>query len=186
MFQKNKINTFVAAEFRNHDFQFQASTIRFLGLSWIFSLQFRFVLLIYCTLLYQVLMATWRNGRPPVRWGDSVHVVLPYHDLVLSPFEGQPRKYATPRRLPRCEVRESGIPKAGNGLWLAERVRKGQTITLFRRKRISEAAAKKLHKKVQKDFITMTLFYAIDSMIRRGIGTFAPIMQLAFAWIRNR
>jgi hypothetical protein len=49
-------------------------------------------------------------------------------------------------------VRESGIPKAGNGLWLAERVRKGQTITLFRQKRISEAAAKKLHKKVRDEF----------------------------------
>jgi len=120
-------------------------------------LQFRFLLLTHC-LLYQVLMATWRNGRPPVRLDDPVHVVLPRHNVVLYPFKGQPRKYAEPRRLPRCEVRKSRIPKAGYGLWLAERVRKGQTITIFRRKRISEAAAKKLHKKVQKDLIRMPLF----------------------------
>ena len=97
-------------------------------------------------------MATWRNGRPPVRFDEPVHVVLPRHNVVLFPFAGQPRKYAEPPRLPGCQVRESGIPKAGNGLWLAERVRKGQTITLFRQKRISEAAAKKLHKKVQDEF----------------------------------
>ena len=111
-----------------------------------------FLLLIHC-LLYQVLMATWRNGRPPVRFDDPVHVVLPRHNVVLYPFKGQPRKYAEPRRLPGCEVKKSGIPKAGNGLWLAERVRKGQTITIFRRKRISEAAAKKLQRKVQIDFV---------------------------------
>jgi hypothetical protein len=111
-----------------------------------------FLLLIYF-LLYQFLMATWRNGRPPVRFDEPVHVVLPRHNVVLLPFAGQPRKYSEPRRLPGCQVRESGIPKAGNGLWLAERVRKGQTITLFRRKRISEAAAKKLQKKVKDEYI---------------------------------
>ena len=147
-------------------------------------LQFRFLLLTHC-LLYQVLMATWRNGRPPVRLDDPVHVVLPRHNVVLYPFKGQPRKYAEPRRLPRCEVRKSRIPKAGYGLWLAERVRKGQTITIFRRKRISEAAAKKLHKKVQNDLIRMPLFSAIDSVCR-AIGTFGPTIQLACAWIRSR
>jgi hypothetical protein len=102
-------------------------------------------------------MATWRNGRPPIRFSEPVHVVLPRHDVVLYPFQGQPKKYAEPRRLPGLEVRKSGIPKAGNGLWLAERVRAGQTITLFRRKRISEAAAKKLHNKVLNAFIRMLL-----------------------------
>jgi hypothetical protein len=100
-----------------------------------------------------MLLATWRNGHPPVRFDDPVHHVLPKHNFVLHPFSGQPKKYRAPRRLPGCEVRESGIPRAGNGLWTAERVRKGQTITIFRRKRISEAAAKKLQKKVPNDFI---------------------------------
>jgi hypothetical protein len=47
-------------------------------------------------------------------------------------------------------VRKSRIPKAGYGLWLAERVRKGQTITIFCRKRISEAAAKNSIKRFKK------------------------------------
>ena len=115
-------------------------------------LQFRFLFLMHC-LLYQVSMATWRNGRPPVRLDDPVHHVLPLHNFVLLPFPGQPRKYRARRRLPGLQVRKSGIRGAGNGLWLAERVRKGQTITIFRRKRISEAAAKKLQKKVPNDFI---------------------------------
>jgi hypothetical protein len=110
------------------------------------------MLLIHC-LLYQVLMATWRNACPPVRFDDPVYHVLPKHNFVLHPFSGQPKKYREPRRLPGCEVRESGIPRAGNGLWTAERVRKGQTITIFRRRRISETAAKKLQKKVPNDFI---------------------------------
>ena len=119
---------------------------------WMLILQFHFMLLIRC-LLYQVSMAYWRNGHPPVRFDDPVHHVLPRHRFVLSPFPGQPRKYKEPRRLPGLQVRKSSIRGAGNGLWLAERVRKGQTITIFRRKRISEAAAKKLQKKVPNDFV---------------------------------
>ena len=92
-------------------------------------------------------MATWRNGRPPIRFADPVYVVLP-RPVVLSPFKGQPKSYADPRRLPRLEVRKSSIPKAGNGVWLAEGVRKGQTITIYRRRKISEATASKLKKQV--------------------------------------
>jgi hypothetical protein len=121
--------------------------IRFLRYS-----RYYFLLLTPC-FLYKVSMATWRNGHPPVRFDDPVHHVLPRHNFVLHPFSGQPKKYRAPRRLPGCQVRESGIPRAGNGLWTAERVRKGETITIFRRKRISEAAAKKLQKKVPNDFI---------------------------------
>ena len=93
-------------------------------------------------------MATWRNGRPPVRFSNPVHVVLPRKGVVLHPFEGQPRKYAQPRRLPGLEVKESGISNAGFGLFLLENVRAGQTITLYRRKIISERAAKKRKEKV--------------------------------------
>jgi hypothetical protein len=96
-------------------------------------------------------MATWRNACPPVRFDDPVHHVLPRHNFVLLPFPGQPRKYKAPRRFPGLQVRKSGIQQAGYGLWLAERIRKGQTITIFRRKQISERAAKTLQKKVQKD-----------------------------------
>ena len=98
-------------------------------------------------------MAYWRKGHPPVRLDDPVHYVFPLPEFQLCPFQGQPRKYRAPRRLPGLQVRKSGIRRAGNGLWTAERVLKGQTITIFRRKRISEAAAKKLQRKVLNDFI---------------------------------
>ena len=133
------------------------------------------------------LLATWRNARPPVRVSDPVHIVLPRHGVILSPFKGQPKKYAQPRRLPGLEVRKSGIPKAGNGLWLAENVRAGQSIALFRRKRISEAASKKLHKKVHNhDFFSMPLNFAVDNMICSEIGTSASTVQLACVWTRSR
>ena len=129
-----------------------------------------------------ILMATWRNGRPPVRLSDPVHVVLPKTNVVLSPFEGQPKKYSRPRRLPGLAVKVSGVRKAGNGVFLAERVRKGQTITLFRRKIISEAAAKKLKKKVyNNDLIRKPLNFEVDFVDCREIGTFASIVQLACA-----
>jgi len=98
-------------------------------------------------------MATWRNGRLPVFFCDPVHIVLPCHGVVLHPFEGQPRKYAAPFRLPGLEVRKSGIDKAGFGLFLRENVRAGQAISKYRRKIISEATAKRLQKKVSIDLI---------------------------------
>lgn len=93
-------------------------------------------------------MATWRNGRPPVLFSNPVHVVLPRRGVLLHPFEGQPRKYATPRRLPGLEVKKSGISNAGFGLFLLENVRAGQTISIYRRKIISEGSAKKRKQKV--------------------------------------
>jgi hypothetical protein len=99
-------------------------------------------------LLEQVSMATWRNGRPPVLFSDPVHIVLPRHGVVLHPFEGQPRKYTAPLRLPGLEVKKSGIAKAGFGLFLRENVRAGQAITKYCRKIISEATANRMKKKV--------------------------------------
>ena len=148
-FQKKRINSNKFFRKSKSRFQHPRPTRQVL---WMLILQFHFMLLIRC-LLYQVSMAYWRNGHPPVRFDDPVHHVLPRHRFVLSPFPGQPRKYKEPRRLPGLQVRKSSIRGAGNGLWLAERVRKGQTITIFRRKRISEAAAKKLQKKVPNDFV---------------------------------
>ena len=43
-------------------------------------------------------------------------------------------------------------------------------------------AAKKLQKKVPNDFISISLIYAIDPVVRRGIGTFAPTMPRACVW----
>ena len=155
---KKKINSNFSSKI---EITIPASTTHVL---WMLILQFHFMLLIRC-LLYQVSMAYWRNGHPPVRFDDPVHHVFPRHRFVLSPFPGQPRKYKEPRRLPGLQVRKSSISGAGNGLWLAERVRKGQTITIFRRKRISEAAAKKLQKKGTKRFhLNATYINAIESL----------------------
>jgi hypothetical protein len=148
-------------------------------------LQFRFLFLIH-RLFYQVSIATWRNACPPVRFHGPVHHVLPRHNFVLLPFPGQPRKYTAPRLPPGLQVRKSGIHQAGNGLWLAERVRKGQAITIFRRKRISEGAAKKLQKKVQKDLNGMPLIYSFDPVVRREIGTYAPTMPRACVLVLRR
>ena len=94
------------------------------------------------------IMATMRQSRPPARFSDPVHVVLPRRNVILRPFEGQPPKYARPRRLPELAVKKSRVPGAGFGLFLHENVRKGQTLTLYSRKIISEATAKKLKKQV--------------------------------------
>ena len=97
---------------------------------------------------YRFRMETMRESRPPVRFSDPVHVVLPRRNVVLKPFVGQPRKYAGPRRLPGLEVKISRIRGAGLGLFLREKVHAGQTITLYRRKIISEATARKLKEQV--------------------------------------
>ena len=96
----------------------------------------------------RLLLASMRESRPPVRFSDPVHVVRPRRNVVLRPFEGQPRKYASPRRLPELAVKMSNVRGAGYGLFLREQVKAGQTITLYRRKIISESTAKKLKKQV--------------------------------------
>ena len=93
-------------------------------------------------------METMRQSRPPARYPDPVHIVMPRRNVILRPFQGQPPKYGRPRRLPLLSVRKSGIPGAEFGLFLLENVRAGQTITLYRRKIISEATAEKLKKQV--------------------------------------
>ena len=95
----------------------------------------------------RLLLASMRERRPPVRFSDPVHVVLPRRNVFLRPFEGQPRKYAS--RLPGLAVKISSVPGAGYGPFLREKVNSGQTITLYRRKIISEATAKKLKKQPQ-------------------------------------
>ena len=94
------------------------------------------------------MLVKMRLRRPPVRFADPVHFVLPTQNVVLCPFVGQPRKHAIPRRLPELSVKKSGLPDAGYGLFLREKVNAGQTMTKYRRKIISEATAKILKKQV--------------------------------------
>ena len=88
---------------------------------------------------------TMRVSRPPARLLQEVHVVLP-RKIQLYPSEGQQKKYSREIRLPELAIQQSRIPKAGQGLFLREKVRKGQPIALrlYRRKIVSEAMAKKL------------------------------------------
>ncbi len=71
-------------------------------------------------------MATMREIRPPVRFSDPVYVVLPRQNVVLRPFTGKPVNYARPFRLPGLAVKISGVPRAGFGLFVREKVLAGQ------------------------------------------------------------
>ena len=93
--------------------------------------------------------ATMRISIPPVRFSDP-QVVVPPRRVELKPFQGQPRKYYGIHRFPQLVIKDSRILNAGAGLFLEEKVRAGQILTLFRRNHISEARAKVLKKKVSK------------------------------------
>ena len=88
-----------------------------------------------------------RVSNPPVRYPCPVHFVESRR-VVLKPFQGQPRIFKKAIRLPRLIIQQSRIPKAGFGLFLAERVRAGQPLTKYSTKRISEAYAIFLKMKV--------------------------------------
>jgi hypothetical protein len=103
------------------------------------------------------LLASMRERRPPVRFSDPVYEVLPRKNVVLRPFEGQPRKWASPRLMPGLAVRNSSVRWAAYGIFLREKVNAGQTITLYRRKIISESTAKVLREQVK-----LTIAYSID------------------------
>lgn len=90
---------------------------------------------------------SFRVSRPPARFHNEEHVSASCR-IKLNPSPGQPKKYARIIRLPETGIRSSGIPKAGKGLFLREKVRKGQVLALYRRKIISETMAKKLKAKV--------------------------------------
>jgi len=94
-----------------------------------------------------------RQSRPPVRFSQE-EFVAKAQKTELHPSEGQSTKNSRIVRLPEMGVRQSKIPKAGFGLFIREKVRKGQILTAYRRKVISEKKAKELKKKV-------ALFYFI-------------------------
>ena len=83
-------------------------------------------------------------------------MVVPPRRVDLKPFQGQPRKYDGIIRLPQLVMEESKIANAGIGLFLAEHVRAGQVLTLYRRNRITEARAKKLKMKVPSLFLSIS------------------------------
>ena len=92
---------------------------------------------------------TMRISYPPVRFSQQ-KIVVPSRRVQLEPFPGQRhcRKYAGTVRLPQLVMEKSKIANAGIGLFLAERVRAGQVLTLYRRNRISEVRGKVLKMKV--------------------------------------
>jgi hypothetical protein len=66
----------------------------------------------------KLLLANMRQIRPPVPFSDPEHVLLPQRDVAQRPFEGQPRKYASPRRLPEHAVKISSVTVLGTGYGL--------------------------------------------------------------------
>ena len=76
------------------------------------------------------LAETMRVSIPPVRFSDPKVIVPPRREVVLKPFQGQPRKYAKPLRLPQLVLGNSTIKNAGIGLFLGEDVRAGQVFTI--------------------------------------------------------
>ena len=120
-------------------------------------------------------IATMRRSVPPVRYSNPEYVV-PACRIVLNPFQGQPRKYRGTHRLPKLVIKASGIRDAGMGLFLGEKVRAGQILTMFRRNRISESRAK-----MQKNAVSNLLFDLflhgglIFLYFHRATGTFESI-----------
>ena len=129
--------------------------------------------------------ATMRISIPPVRFSDP-QVVVPPRLVELKPFQGQPRKYYGIHRFPQLVIKDSRILNAGSGLFLEEKVRAGQILTLFRRNHISEARAKVLKKKVS----TFVLFLLATKLSfrcsYRAIDTFGSTALLAAAWIPSQ
>ena len=94
-----------------------------------------------------------RISVPPVRY-SAEQMVVPPRRLELEPFQGQRRQFAGVHRFPQLVMAESKIANAGIGLFLGERVRAGQLLTVYRRNRISEARAKALKLKVSSLFFS--------------------------------
>ena len=80
---------------------------------------------------------TMRQSRPPVRFSQE-EFVAKAQKTELHPSEGQSTKNSGIDRLPEIKVRQSRIPKAGFGLFIREKVRKGQILTVYRQNVVSE------------------------------------------------
>ena len=116
----------------------------------------------------QILPTTMRQSKATVRFSDPEYVARPRH-ILLKPFQGQPRKYAKRIfRLPEVSIKKSSIPNAGFGLYIRENVRKGQIISIYRRRIISEAEAKLLKNKVPIDSATYFPSRVVNSEFVQG------------------
>ena len=140
--------------------------------------------------LFMAQVATMRISIPPVRFADP-QVVVPPRRVQLEPFQGQPRKYSGTHRFPQLVIKDSRISNAGAGLFLEEKVRAGQILTLFRRNHISEARAKVLKKKVSK--LLFSSYWQGGGVPKlsfrrsyRAIDTFGSTALLAAAWIPSQ
>ena len=108
---------------------------------------------------------TMRQSRPPVRFSQE-EFVAKAQKTELCPSEGQSTKNSGIVRLPEMGVHQSRIPKAGFGLFFREEVRKGQILTVYRRKIISEKKAKELKKKVAPFYFIHHLhLFCADSLL---------------------
>lgn len=110
------------------------------------------ICLIQAHLLFHMAQ-TMRISYPTVRFSEQ-KMAVPPRRVELKPFQGQRRKFAGIHRFPQLVMEESKIANAGIGLFLGERVRAGQLLTLFRRNSISEARAKELKLKVSSLFLS--------------------------------
>ena len=119
----------------------------------------------------QILPTTMRQSKATVRFSDPEYVARPRH-ILLKPFQGQPRKYAKRIfRLPEVSIKKSSIPNAGFGLYIRENVRKGQIISIYRRRIISESDAQLLKKKVPIDSATYFPSCIVNSELCTGQST---------------
>jgi hypothetical protein len=117
---------------------------------------------------------TMRISRPPPRFSPDgeVYVAKPRR-IKLVPDAGDPERFSKVIRLPELSIRRSKIPKAGRGLFLNEKVRRGQVLTRYRRKIISEKRATELKLQVVLCNFSPTcrLLLSTDKAARREIGT---------------
>jgi len=115
-----------------------------------------------------------RISRPPPRFSpDGEEFVAKPRRIKLVPDAGDPERFSKVIRLPELSIRRSKIPKAGRGLFLNEKVQRGQVLTRYRQKIISERRAKELKLQVaQLDFLPIFWqFFSTDKSARRAIGT---------------
>jgi len=115
-----------------------------------------------------------RISRPPPRFSpDGEEFVAKPRRIKLVPDAGDPARFSKEIRLPELSIRRSKIPKAGRGLFLNEKVRRGQVLTRYRRKIISEKRATEL--KLQVVLCNFSpacrLLLSTDKAARREIGT---------------
>ena len=108
-----------------------------------------------------------RISRPPPRFSpDGEEFVAKPRRIKLVPDAGDPERFSKVIRLPELSIRRSKIPKAGRGLFLNEKVQRGQVLTRYRQKIISERRAKELKLQVaQLDFLPIS-------------GSFFPLTNL--------